>query len=52
MNKVKQTEALSALLLAQPMSSFADAGVIKMFGVEGSLTLQGDFKWLCVKYSG
>ncbi len=45
MFKVKKSVALSALLLAQPLSAFA-AGQDDMFGVWGSLTLQGDFKFL------
>jgi hypothetical protein len=46
MNKVKTTLALSALLLAQPISGFADDSTNNMFGVWGSATLQGDFKAL------
>lgn len=46
MNKVKQTVALSTLLLAQPISSFADDATNNMFGVWGSATMQGDFKAL------
>jgi hypothetical protein len=45
MNKVKRTAALGALLLAQPLSVYA-APTDNMFGVWGSLTLQGDFKFL------
>ena len=45
MNKIKNTIALSALFLAQPISAFA-AGQDNMFGVWGSVTLQGDFKAL------
>lgn len=45
MNKIKKSTILSALLLVQPVSGFA-AGQDDMFGVWGSLTLQGDFKAL------
>lgn len=48
MNKVKTTVLLSAFLLAQPLSGFA-ASTNDMFGVWGSLTLQGDFKALSPK---
>ena len=46
MNKIKNALVLSALLLTQPMSSFADDATNNMFGVWGSVTLQGDFKSL------
>ena len=45
MNKIKKTVALSALLLSQPMSGFA-APTDNLFGVRGSVTVQGDFKSL------
>ena len=49
MNKftIKRNLVLGALLLVQTMPSFAvDQGTGNMFGVWGSLTLQGDFKSL------
>lgn len=46
MNKIKHALVLSALLLTQSMSSFADDPTNNMFGVWGSVTLQGDFKSL------
>lgn len=45
MSKIKNTVFLSALLLAQPMSSFA-APTSNMDGTWGSATFQGDFKSL------
>jgi len=46
MNKIRNALVLSALLLTQSMSSFADDATNNMFGVWGSVTLQGDFKSL------
>jgi hypothetical protein len=46
MNKIKKFALLSALLLAQPIPSFADDATDNMFGVWASATLQGDFKAL------
>ena len=46
MNKIRNALVLSALLLTQPMFSFADDATDNMFGVWGSVTLQGDFKSL------
>ena len=43
MNKIRDSFVLSALLLAQPLTSFAD-GTNNMDGSWTSLTLQGDFK--------
>ena len=45
MNSIKSTLILGALLLTQPMTGVA-AGQDDMFGVWGSLMLQGDFKFL------
>ena len=54
MKKIKITVVLSALLLAQPLSSFAgnpglginDQGARNEFGIWGTLQLEGDFKSL------
>ncbi|MGR8933055.1 MAG: DUF2490 domain-containing protein [Gammaproteobacteria bacterium] len=45
MQTIKSTLAVSALFLAQPLSAYA-ATTDDMFGVWGSLTLHGDFKFL------
>ncbi|MGH8497664.1 MAG: DUF2490 domain-containing protein, partial [Methylococcales bacterium] len=45
MHKIKSTVVLSALLLSYPITDFA-APTDDVFGVWGSLTLQGDFKFL------
>ncbi|MGZ5077420.1 MAG: DUF2490 domain-containing protein, partial [Methylobacter sp.] len=45
MKKIKNTLALSTLLLAQPLSGFA-APTTDMDGTWGSVTFQGDFKSL------
>ncbi|MGR9000089.1 MAG: DUF2490 domain-containing protein [Gammaproteobacteria bacterium] len=46
MKKIKNAIVLSALLLAQPISSFAGEATNNMFGVWGSATFHGDFKFL------
>lgn len=50
MNKIQNTVALSVLLLAQPMSSFA-APTTNMDGTWGAVMLQGDFNALSQELS-
>lgn len=50
MNKIQNTVALSVLLLAQSMSSFA-APTTNMDGTWGAVTLQGDFNALSQDFS-